>query len=407
MKRIVVCIALCIAPFLSAVAQTEANYDESKVPVFALPPLLANEEGKKVTSPQEWERDCRPEILALLADQEYGVMPAGEFETKYEVLATNAKALGGKATSKQVKITFTKGYLERPVIILMYLPNQVKGKAPVFLGYSFGGNQTVNPDPEIVPTSERERGAAQLRWPLDKILAAGYGLITMDCNQVFPDNPEGLSQSVMRLFGIQEEIDLQPNTGQAMSAWAWGLSRVMDYLQTDPQVDAAKVVVIGHSRLGKAALWAGAQDTRFAAVISNESGCGGAALSKRAFGETVDIITTKFPYWFCKNFKAYGNNEQSLPFDQHELLALIAPRPLYVASAEEDRWADPRGEFLSAKYASEVYALYGYKGITTDEMPKVNTPIGHRVGYHIRTGKHDITTYDWEQYLRFAAANLK
>ncbi|MDR2968397.1 MAG: acetylxylan esterase [Tannerellaceae bacterium] len=407
MKKIVACFFLLSVAVFSSSAQSEANYDESKVPVFVLPPLLANEDGKKVSSTQEWENDCRPEILALLADQEYGVMPAGDFSTKYEVVAVNPKSLGGKATCKQVKITFGKGYIEQPVILLMYLPNQVKGKAPLFMGYNFGGNQTVHPDPEIIPTSEAQRGAVRSRWPLEKIIAAGYGVVSIDCNQVFPDNRDGLRGSVLRLFGVNDETDLRMNTGQAMTAWAWGLSRALDYLQTDPEVDAKKVIAIGHSRLGKAALWAGAQDTRFAAVVANESGCGGAALSKRAFGETVAIITKGFPYWFCKNFNSYAGNEQSLPFDQHELLALIAPRPLYVASAEGDRWADPKGEYLSAKYASEAYELYGYKGITAEDMPPVNTPVMNRVGYHIRSGNHDITEYDWEQYLRFAKATLK
>jgi hypothetical protein len=407
MKKIIACFFLLSMPFFFSFAQFGANYDESKVPVFILSPLLVNEEGKKVSSVQEWENDCRPEILSLLADQEYGVMPTGDFDTKYEVIATNPKALGGKAICKQVKITFSKGYIERPVILLMYLPNQVKGKAPLFLGYNFGGNQTVHRDPEIIPTSEAERASAQSRWPVEKIISAGYGVASMDCNQVFPDNSEGLRSSVLRLFGVNDETDLRMNSGQAMTAWAWGLSRVMDYLQTDPEADSDKVIVIGHSRLGKAALWAGAQDTRFAAVISNESGCGGAALSKRAFGETIAIITANFPYWFCKNFRSYANNERSLPFDQHELLALIAPRPLYVASAEGDRWADPKGEFLSAKYASEVYKLYGYEGITAEDMPPVNTPAMNRVGYHIRAGKHDITEYDWEQYLKFTSENLK
>lgn len=406
MKNRVFCMFLLLLTCVSSYAQREANYDESKVPAFVLPPLLVNEAGQKVTTPAEWERDCRPEILALLADQEYGVMPAGEIDTKYQVVETNPNFMDGKATRKQVKITFSKGYHEREMMVLMFLPNQVKGQKPVFLGYNFGGNQTVHADPKIVATSDHERGTAASRWPLEQVIDAGYGVLTVDCNQVFPDNPQGLNKSVLRLFGIHEEADLQPNTAQAMGVWAWGLSRVLDYLESDPDVDARRVVVLGHSRLGKAAVWAGAQDMRFAAVISNESGCGGAALSKRAFGETVGVINAKFPYWFCNNFKVYGENEQSLPFDQHELLALVAPRPLYVASAEEDRWADPRGEFLSAKYASVVYRLYGYEGITVEEMPPLNTPVMNRVGYHIRSGKHDITAYDWEQYIRFVKANL-
>lgn len=407
MKKILTTLFL-LSLFSSYVpAQSETNYDESKVPMFVLSPLLINEEGRKVTTPKEWEEECRPEILALLTNQEYGTMPEGEFKTRYEVIKSDEKALGGLAKSKQIIITFSKEYVERPVTVLIYLPKQVKGKVPVFLSYNFDGNQTIHNDPNIVATSGAERGAAQSRWPIEKILKAGYGVVTADYNQVFPDNPEGYSASVLRLFGVNEETEIKKNDGQAICAWAWGLSRMMDYMETDPDIDAGKVVLMGHSRQGKAALWAGAQDKRFAIVISNESGCGGAALSKRCFGETIDVITTKFPHWFCKNFRSYANNEQSLPFDQHELLALIAPRPLYVASAEEDRWADPKGEFLSVKYASEVYQLYGYEGITVDEMPPVNKSIMNRVGYHIRTGKHDVTEYDWEQYLKFASANFK
>lgn len=387
----------------------EANYDESKIPPFTLPALLETASGQKVTTSQQWEQTRRPELLSIFAEQVYGKMPADKVEVSYKKLDDNHSALDGSATRKQIEITFSRNGVERKALLLMYLPNHVKTKAPVFLHFNFQGNQTISADPEIIPSqySKETRGNQASRWPLQKIIDAGYGLATVHYFDFFPDDKYKHAESILALFGYKPGDDIPADGGQAIAAWAWGNSRVIDYLETDWQVDASKVILMGHSRLGKAALWAGALDTRFAIVVANESGCGGAALSRRQVGETVNRINNVFPHWFCKNFRLYNKKENDLPIDQHELLALIAPRPLYVASAEGDRWSDPKGEFLSASYAGDVYKLYGMKGLETTTLPAVNTSIGDRVAYHIRTGVHDVTDFDWENYIRFADKWLK
>ncbi len=381
----------------------EANYDEDKIPPYILPEALTDNDGRTVSNVKDWENRRRGELLDMFAEEIYGRLPDAGIDVSYNIMEDRADALGGKATRSQVELVFSNGGIERKALMLIYLPKSEK-EVPVFLHFNFQGNQTVSVDPDIIPSqySKRPRGNQTNRWPVEKIVDAGYGLATIHYYDFYLDRKENFTESIMPLFGYNDFQDVPDNGGMAISAWAWGYSRAMDYLETASGVDASRVIVAGHSRLGKAALWAGAQDTRFAMVISNDSGCGGAALSMRRIGETVNEITKVFPHWFCRNFLKYRWNEDSLPVDQHELLALVAPRPLYVASAEEDRWADPRGEFLSAFYASEVYGLYGYEGLQSEEMPAVNSPVTGRVGYHIRTGIHDVTDYDWDCFIRFA-----
>lgn len=399
-------------------SQQNVNYDESKIPSYVLPELLQCENGEMVSTIEQWETRRRPELLELFASQVYGCTPEGKIDVTYEILTENPNALDGKATGKQVKFTFSNGKKKTEAILLLYIPNKPAGKVPVFVGYNFKGNHSTTSDTTVLYSPvfhlvkepdhpDWERGNQTSRWSYDKIIDRGYAVATMCYHDIYPDKPELRDHSIVSLFPEYDPENIVADEWQAIGAWAWGSSRIIDFLETQERIDSDKIAIMGHSRQGKAALWAGAQDKRFRMVISNDSGCGGAALFRREFGETIDIINKNFPHWFCKNFHQYNNREEILPVDQHQLIALIAPRKVYVASAEEDLWADPKGEFLSAYHAGPVYLLYGLTAIDSDKMPQLHQPIMGDIGYHIRAGKHDVTEYDWECYLNFADKHFK
>lgn len=395
----------------------DINYDEDAIAPFDLPNPLITFNGRKIKNAKKWEQKRRPEILEFFTENVYGEIPGKLNIASVNMLEDSDDAIAGKAIRKQVELTFKNNNKELSFTILVYLPKN-KEKSPIFVGYNFYGNHTITTDVNVIISdawvrdnpsfgiinnqlTEQSRGVRTNRWPVEKIIDAGFGLATIYYGEVDPDKND-FSDGIHPLLYAENQTHPAGNEWGSISAWAWGLKRAMDYFETDDDIDESKVVVFGHSRLGKTSLWAGASDQRFAAVISNDSGCGGAALSKRRIGETVWRINKNFPHWFCDNFKMYSKKERSLPVDQHELIALIAPRPVYIASAEEDKWADPHGEFLSAFYATPVYNLYNKKGIQSPKMPEVNHPIQNTVAYHIRTGKHDVTDFDWEQYLKWA-----
>jgi hypothetical protein len=404
--------------------EVAVNYDESKVPLYTLPDPLCFDSGSPVSSQQAWRDQRRHEILALFEEHMYGRTPSAPITMRSEVRSETTDTLNGHATRKEFAIHFQGAHAEATLNLLLFLPNTAKQPVPLFLGLNFYGNHTIHSDPDITlanswvrdspeygisqnRATEASRGVQASRWPVEHILARGYGLATAYYGDLDPDYDDGFQNGVHPLFYAQGQTRPAPNEWGAIGAWAWGLQQALDVLSAEPAVDGQHVGVIGHSRLGKAALWAAAQDERFAWVVSNDSGCGGAALSRRCFGETVAHINNRFPHWFCTNFHGYNDHEELLPFDQHMLLALIAPRPLYVASAAEDLWADPKGEFLSAYHAGPVYRLLGAQGLPVDEMPQIEEPVMGTIGYHIRRGGHDITLYDWDRFMDFADRTMK
>ena len=388
-----------------------------------LPDILVAEDGRKIKNIDDWENIRRPEILELFETYVYGKIPNNKMNIRFKVIKENNNALFGNAISKEVIVSFSNGIDSLHMNILIFLPKHKNESVPLFLGMNFYGNHTIHPDPNISITpnyvnnktefcitdhkaSHLSRGVRANRWPVERIIERGYGLATIYYGDMDPDYHDEFQNGIHKLFD-KSDNNRNPASWGAISAWAYGISKAMDYFEIDTDIDHKRVAVIGHSRLGKTALWAGAMDQRFALTISNNSGCGGAALSRRKTGETLSDINSRFPHWFCKNFHEFNNNENNLPVDQHMLLALISPRPVYIASAVKDKWADPQGEYLSLYYAGPAYNLYNEDTLDIINLPELNTPkIKGKLGYHIRSGGHDLTKYDWERYMDFADIQL-
>jgi hypothetical protein len=356
-----------------------------------VPDPLAMANGRKIESAEAWTRERRPELLETFRREVYGRAPVGKPEgMKCEVLETTKDAMDGKATRKMVRISYRGPGGEGAIALTVFIPNARTQPAPCFLFICNRGVENID------PTREKKSEF----WPAEEIIARGYATATFFNGDVAPDTKDAWKHGAHAIFDPPQRA---PDAWGTIAAWAWGASRCMDYLVSDPDIDAHHVAVIGHSRGGKTALWAGAEDERFAMAVSNCSGCTGAKLAHRGLGETVERINTVFPHWFCENYKHWNGKDAELPFDQHELIALIAPRLCSVASASEDKNADPEGEFLSCVHASPVYALFGLKGIAAQPFPQPNTAlIDGAIAYHLREGKHDLNEWDWARHLDFA-----
>ena len=404
--------SLVLLASLSAMA---TNYDEAKVGDYVLPDPLLCADGSRVTNAETWFAKRRPEILELYRENIFGHSPEAGTNSTFNVWEVATNALGGTATRKQVEINFS-GTPSGPFAHLLLYTPAGKISAPTFLCLQFSGNYTVIDDPAVaifpdwtgktgLPAMPKNpvRGAAARNWKIAETLARGYGIALIDYREIEPDLPNGAGFK----FGLHKNFPAPAkNEWGAIGAWAWGASRALDYLATDKDVDAQRVILFGHSRLGKTVLWAGAQDTRFAAVIANCSGEMGASLSRRDYGETVNDVAKHFPYWMCGNFQQFSNHWSNLPVESHCLISLIAPRPLFLNCGSEDKWGDPLGEFLAAHAATPVYELLGKTGITETNFPPLDQPLWHDLTFNCHDGKHDVLPADWDKFLDFADAHF-
>ena len=372
------------------------NYDESNVPKYILPDVLRTSGGRMVKNKSVWESVRRPEIVSLFKQHVYGQMPKDFDSIKFERTRYVPDAMEGRACLKEVMISIWNNGKHVDIPIVLFIPNARKRPAPIFLLINNRGKRNTDPDRKIKSTF----------WPAEMIIDKGYAVASFNVSDAAPDKKDTYVHGVLdQLYPEQLEKD---DGMKAIGAWAWAASRVMDYFETDEDIDVHKVAIVGHSRGGKTSLWAGALDQRFAMVFSSCSGNTGASLARRQYGETISLINKQFGYWFANNYKEYSTQVNKLPVDQHKLIALMAPRPVYTTNAVEDRWADPRGSYLSLLNARPVYNLYGKATALAPEPPAVNSPIiKSTIGYHFREGIHDLNVYDWENFIRFADYHYK
>lgn len=392
-----------------------------KLPSVAeFPDVLATRDGTKITTKKDWEERRRPELKELFQHYMYGRFPAKPTKVTAKVLFEDTKAFDGKGTLREVEITF--GPPEWPKIyLLIAVPN---GKAPAacFVGPNFHGNHALTAHDKVrIPTewvpasgpnvvknkaTAAGRGKQADTWPLQQVVESGYAVATFYCGDIQPDR-DGVPEGMRKTMPVYKNVPLDETA--TVMWWAWGCHRAVDFLVTDKSIDAKRLAVVGHSRLGKTALLAGAFDERFAVVIPHQSGCGGAgpSRSKNPKAEPVKRITTSFPHWFCANFTAFGDDTTKIPFDQHALVAICAPRPVLCTNAEEDQWANPAGQFDVLTAAAPAYKLYGDTKPVAAKMPETGKLSDERLGYFIRTGKHSMTPDDWKVYTQFADKWLK
>jgi hypothetical protein len=392
-------------------------------PTAGLPDVLTTLDGAKIATKERWETKRKPELKALFQHYMYGRMPPKPVRQEFQT-SEPRDCLDGKAELRDVTIHCLEPRTGKPVQVILITPKGVKSP-PVFLGINFCGNHAVLDDPKVplpagwVPdrcsgaenhhATDAGRGSEADKWNADLIVSRGYALACFYHGDLDPDTPD-MTDGIGPAFYKPGQEKPADDDASTIALWAWGFHRVVDYLTESPSlVDPKRIAIVGHSRNGKTALLAGAMDERIALVIPHQAGCGGTAPSRTddPKAESVKRINTSFPHWFCGNFKKFNEHTDLLPFDQHCLVALCAPRPVLYSNAQEDQWANPNGQFELLRAATPVYELYGVEGLAKDAKPEIGTLTKSRLGYFLRDGKHSMERRDWEVFLDFADGYLK
>jgi hypothetical protein len=415
-----------------AVANIPVNYTEAKTGTYSLPDPLRFADGSPVADAKAWREKRRPELFKLVEENEYGRVPGRPAALAFDVVDKGTPAFDGKALRKQVTIYFTASRTEHYLDLLVYLPAKVTGPAPVLLNFGWTANNLAVPSDPGVKVGRTWNNQQKTRVPATPAPAAdgaqkkggpgrnisntiltvldrGYGFAIFNYNDVDPDALGALAHGIRAAYLKPGSTEPAPDEWGSIAAWGWAASRVLDYFETDPAIDAKRIALTGASRLGKTTLWTGARDERFACVIASVSGEGGAALSRRDYGETVAhlVAPTRYPYQFAGNYQKWADKTKEMPWDAHTIIALIAPRPLLLQTGSTDKWSDPYGEFLAAKAATPVYALFGKKGIEPNATHATAQPILNTLGHFMHDGPHGVLPADWPVYLDFMDAHLK
>lgn len=395
----------------------QAFPEVSQLPaVRELPDPLVMFDGRRVMSPEQWRSERRPELKALFQHYMYGYMPAAPERIDAAVERVDRTYFGGAATKKEVVIRFGPAGTP-PIQLLLVVPNRRPSPAPVFVGMNFCGNHTLVDDLSVAlpqawmrpncpgcvdnRATEAGRGTQKDVWDLERTIARGYAVATFYCGDIDPDKPD-FTDGVHPHYLQPGQQQPGPHDWGTIAAWAWGIQRAVDYLVTDADLDRERIAVVGHSRLGKTALLAAAFDERIALAIPHQAGCGGTAPSRGTVGESVQRINTSFPHWFNDQFPKFNDQVERLPFDQHALAALVAPRPVLFSNAVEDTWANPEGQFEVLKAADKVYRFLNAGGLDATSVPETGKLIDSKLGYYIRPGKHSMTPADWDVFLDYA-----